>query len=166
MDKDELAEMFVALGPVQVRRMFGGHGIFRDGLMFALETRGTLFVKADAAFSEDLAGQGSRPLGYEARGRQVRLPYWTLPDAALDDDELRDALFRRALDVSRAVARAPRGKTAKAPAEGAAPHGPPPDLDLLGLGGGSPARPGPGKARKTPPAKTSGGAGRQGKARG
>lgn len=152
MDKDALAEMFAALGPVQVRRMFGGHGIFRDGLMFALETRGTLFVKADAAFSEDLAAQGARPLGYEARGRQVRLPYWTLPDAALDDDELRDALFRRALDVSRAVARAPRGKTAKAPAEGAAaPHAPPPDLDLLGLGGGSPVRAGPGKGRKTPP---------------
>ncbi len=34
-------------GPVTVRPMFGGAGIFRDGLMFALIADEVLYLKAD-----------------------------------------------------------------------------------------------------------------------
>ncbi len=36
MDRDRIAEMFAAFGRVDVRRMFGGAGIYADGIMFAL----------------------------------------------------------------------------------------------------------------------------------
>ena len=44
---DHLADLFEAFGPVTVRRMFGGHGVFRDGLMFALVVDDALYLKAD-----------------------------------------------------------------------------------------------------------------------
>ena len=42
-------ELFAPMGPVSVKRMFGGAGVFRDGLMFALIADDTLFLKTDAA---------------------------------------------------------------------------------------------------------------------
>ena len=42
-----LAELFEAFGPVTIRRMFGGHGVFRDGLMFGLVVDDALYLKAD-----------------------------------------------------------------------------------------------------------------------
>lgn len=136
MDKDEIAEHFAALGTVDVRRMFGGHGVFRDGLMFALEMRGDLFVKADAAFATELEGMGSVRLGYEAKGRRVGLPYWTLPDASLDDEDLRDRLFRRALAAAREIDAAPKTRRRKAVAGQPAAGPGAPDLDALGVGAG------------------------------
>ncbi|MCO8165941.1 TfoX/Sxy family protein [Pseudomonas sp. 21LCFQ010] len=31
-----IEDIFALFGPVSLRRMFGGHGIFRDGVMFGL----------------------------------------------------------------------------------------------------------------------------------
>ena len=47
MDPEAICDLFVALGPVRTRRMFGGHGIYAGDLMFALETGGELYLKAD-----------------------------------------------------------------------------------------------------------------------
>ncbi|GGF63319.1 hypothetical protein GCM10007301_23940 [Azorhizobium oxalatiphilum] len=138
MDKDEIVEQFAALGPVDVRRMFGGHGVFRDGLMFALEIRGDLFLKADGVFAAELEEMGASRLGYEAKGRRVDLPYWTQPDASLDDDELRDRLFHRALEAAREIKATPKKKRSAAKAR---PDAGAPDLDALGVGGGKAAAP-------------------------
>ena len=46
---DFIKEQMSGFGPVTVRRMFGGAGIFRDGLMFALVADETLYFKADKA---------------------------------------------------------------------------------------------------------------------
>ncbi len=40
MDADSIRDLFQGIGPVQIRRMFGGQGIYRDGMMFALEAGG------------------------------------------------------------------------------------------------------------------------------
>lgn len=44
---DYIKELMAPLGPVTVRRMFGGAGIFADGLMIALVAGDTLYLKAD-----------------------------------------------------------------------------------------------------------------------
>ena len=47
MDAEAIREIFRGLGPVQIRRMFGGQGIYRDELMFALVASGELYLKTD-----------------------------------------------------------------------------------------------------------------------
>ena len=42
-----MADVFSAFGPLEVRRMFAGHGLFREGLMFALVYDETLYLKFD-----------------------------------------------------------------------------------------------------------------------
>ncbi|WP_245454151.1 TfoX/Sxy family protein [Aquabacter cavernae] len=108
LSDDEIGDLFAAFGPVRRKRMFGGAGLYADGLMFALETSEGLFLKADAAFGAELEARGAGRFTYEAKGRRVRLGFWSVPEAVLDDpDDLAD-LSRRALAVARRAAEAKR----------------------------------------------------------
>src|SRR3990167_9682516 len=54
-------ELFAPMGPVSIRRMFGGAGVFCDGLMIALLFSDTIFLKTDAALRARLETEGSEP---------------------------------------------------------------------------------------------------------
>ena len=92
MTEDDIRDLFSSFGPVTVRRMFGGKGIYRDGVIFALVLRDQLRLKADAESAPDLAAAGSTQWTYESRhGKPVAMPYWTVPESAMDDpDEMAD----------------------------------------------------------------------------
>ena len=45
--KEFLIEQMAGFGPVTIRAMFGGAGVMRDGLMFALIDDEVLYLKAD-----------------------------------------------------------------------------------------------------------------------
>ena len=53
MDAEGIRDVFQAIGPVQIRRMFGGKGIYQDGLMFALEAGGELYLTLSEDRSPD-----------------------------------------------------------------------------------------------------------------
>lgn len=100
-DADEIAELFAPFRPVGIRRMFGGLGIYADGMMFALAVDGEVYLKTDAAFAEALAALGSRPFTYARKdGRGVTLSYWLLPDAAYDEPDMLTDLCARALSIA------------------------------------------------------------------
>lgn len=143
-----VADMVAVVDGAEIRRMFGGHGVFRDGLMFALHARDELYLKVDDTFAARLADLGSSPFHYASATREVTLPYWRLPEAALDDEDLRRDLLLQALAVTHAAAarKSPKRKGMRSGVEskaverkGRAPAAPvadrpPPDFDALGLG--------------------------------
>ena len=90
MDHDDIRELFSAFGPVTVRRMFSGAGVFRDGLMFALVARGVVHLKADAETIPGFEREQCGPFAYATKRGERRLPsYWRMPDRLYDDiDEL------------------------------------------------------------------------------
>ncbi len=88
MERDEIEEMFQALGPVTIRRMFGGKGVYHRGLIIAVELRGEMLLKADAVSGPEFEAAGARRWRYEGRaGRAVQMPYWSIPEDALDDPD-------------------------------------------------------------------------------
>ena len=40
MDQDLLRDLFAAAGPIQIRKLFGGQGIYSDGMIIAEVVRG------------------------------------------------------------------------------------------------------------------------------
>ena len=76
--------LLTPLGPVRLRRMFGGTGIFMDDLMFALIARGKLYLKVDPMSEAEFARAGSTPFTYRRQGREISMSYWSAPDGALD----------------------------------------------------------------------------------
>jgi DNA transformation protein and related proteins len=112
MDAESIRDLLAALGPVRIRRMFGGQGVWRDDLMFALEAGGELFLKADAETAPAFAAAGSRQFTYMKEGRATAMGYWRLPDAALDDPDEAARWGRLALEAARRAA-AEKAKAAR-----------------------------------------------------
>ena len=100
-------ELFGGVGAINVKRMFGGAGVYAEGLMFALIADETIYLKADAALKAELTREGCGPFIWTPAngpraGEKVEMGYWRLPDSALDDPDLAVQWARKALRVARA----------------------------------------------------------------
>jgi DNA transformation protein len=89
-DSGHIQEMFASFGPVSVRRMFGGAGIYCEGVMFALSYNGLVYLKADETTAPSFEREGSAPFMFTSKdGKRTTMSYWRLPDRLYDDpDEL------------------------------------------------------------------------------
>jgi len=111
-DPEAIRELFSTFRHVSVRRMFGGHGVFLDGLMFALEADGEMYLKADEHTIPKLAAEKSEPFVYKAKGREISLSYWKLPERLYDEPDEFAAFARDAFEAAR---RAAAGKPKRSP---------------------------------------------------
>jgi DNA transformation protein len=121
-----LRDQFRRWAPVDIRRMFGGHGIFRGGTMFALIHDEMLFLRSDDANRAAFAAAGMGPFRYRRRGKQVALAYHQAPPEALEDGDIlgqwADLAFAAALRRAEARAKRPtatRKRAVKKPATNA-----------------------------------------------
>lgn len=108
MDETFLHDLFAPVGPIALRRMFGGIGVYRDGIIFALVADGTLYLKADESTAAAFREAGSVPFVYEAKGKSVTMSYWRLPEEAMDDPDALARFARIGLEAARRAARRPK----------------------------------------------------------
>jgi DNA transformation protein and related proteins len=108
---EHVKETLAGLGPVSVRRMFGGAGVFADGVMFALIADDALYLKADDVSKQAFEAEGAGPFLYESRGRTIALSYWRIPDRLLDDPDEMVSWARSALSIAHRAA--PKRKAAR-----------------------------------------------------
>ncbi len=95
-------ELFAGIPDLTTRRMFGGMGIYSAETIFALMmSDGRIMLKAAKdPFADRTAELGAEEWTYTRKnGAQSSMPYWTLPDACLDDPEEACALAREALSA-------------------------------------------------------------------
>jgi TfoX/Sxy family transcriptional regulator of competence genes len=64
-------ELLEPLGRITIRRMFGGAGLYVDGLVVALEIDGVLYLKTDERTRQTFADAGGMPLVYHGKGKPV-----------------------------------------------------------------------------------------------
>ena len=96
-----VAELFQPLGPVTIKRMFGGAGVYAHDVMFALLADEQIYLKVDEALQSELEDEGSGPFRFEMKdGKVAEMKYFRLPDIAMDDDEEASNWGRKALDVA------------------------------------------------------------------
>ncbi len=98
-----LLELLDPLDGITAKRMFGGHGIFRYGLMFGLVTDATLYLKVDKENVEDFTSRGLEPFTYVKNGKPMAMSYREAPADVLDNTE---NMQRWADSAYRAVQRA------------------------------------------------------------
>jgi DNA transformation protein len=80
---DSFLDLLAPLGGVEAKRMFGGHGIMKQGIMFALESRGRLFIKTDELNRSVFVDAGCEPFNpHGPNRRKVVLPYFQPPESA------------------------------------------------------------------------------------
>ena len=99
---DYLNDLFAALGPVRVRPMFGGAGVYAGELMFGfLDRDETIYLRVDDQTREAFEAVGSAPFRYPLKtGEQMEIGYWRMPEDALEAPELAADWARLALDAA------------------------------------------------------------------
>jgi len=84
---NHLLDLLSELGSVKARAMFGGHGLFLDGLMFALLSNEQLYLKVDAQSVEVFSKRNLTAFEYEARGKTMALSYCQAPPEAMESSD-------------------------------------------------------------------------------
>ena len=101
-----ILDLMSRFGCVRARAMFGGHGLYRDGVMFALLADGGLYLKVDALSLADFEARSLKAFSFIAKERTVRLSYREAPPEALEDEvEMADWCQRAWLAALRAKAK-------------------------------------------------------------
>jgi DNA transformation protein and related proteins len=109
--KDFIKDQLAGFGPVSIRNMFGGAGIYADGVMFAILTDDTIYLKADETSARAFEAEGMNPFTYTPEGRApVVMSYWELPPRLLEEPEELAVWAREAHGIARA-GKAKRAKT-------------------------------------------------------
>jgi DNA transformation protein len=102
--REFLLEQLAPLGPVTLRRMFGGAGVFCHGVMFGLVVADALYLRGDEQNRAIFEAAGAPPFSYVRQGRAVELAYWRVPDQMLDEAEELLVWTRSALAAAQRVA--------------------------------------------------------------
>jgi DNA transformation protein and related proteins len=111
-----LADQFALFGSVQIRGMFGGLGIFRDGIMFGLVADEVVYLKSGLQNIEDFEREGMCPFTYEGKNKPVQMSYHQLPDFVLEDPEALSNWAHKAFAVAvQAKAKKPARKKKRKP---------------------------------------------------
>jgi len=125
VDPDTIQELFAVFAAVKVRRMFGGAGLYADGVMFGLVSDGQIYLKADAATAKAFEREGCAPFEYGTKtGKRAVMSYWRLSDRLYDEPDELAEWARTALSVAQGSAAAkpkargtsPRTRTVRRPA--------------------------------------------------
>ena len=82
-----VVDLMASIGPVRAKRMFGGYGIFLEGLMFALIADSVLYLKVDGETEAEFESLGLQAFTYEKKGKEYQMSYFEAPEDALDDAE-------------------------------------------------------------------------------
>jgi len=101
---EHLRDLFTGFGSVEPRRMFGGVGLFREGLMFGLVIDDVLYFKTGESNRSDFEAAGMAPFAYDTKtGRRTLTSYWQAPADLFDDADAFAAWAHRAFEAALAA---------------------------------------------------------------
>ena len=68
--------------------MFGGFGVFLEGLMFGLIANNELYLKVDTGNRQDYEDLGLQAFSYGKNGKEFKMSYYQAPEEAMEDAQL------------------------------------------------------------------------------
>jgi len=98
---DYLQEIFQGLGSVTARKMFGGYGLYHDGIMFALVADEQLYLKVDHSIEHYFSNLELPPFTYEKGDKLVKMSYYLAPPEIFEDLDQATLWGRRSFDVAK-----------------------------------------------------------------
>lgn len=110
---EHLLELMRPWGVVTAKSMFGGWGLYREGLFFALVADEVLFLKTDDETRDVFEAQGLEPFVFRTKdGTATAMSYRRAPDEALENpgEMARWATLAYGAALRAAAAKAPARK--------------------------------------------------------
>jgi len=76
-----LHELLDPLGKISTKKMFGGHGVYCNGVIMGLVIDETLYLKVDEQSREFFSEEDCEPFVYQSKAKQVAMSYWSVPES-------------------------------------------------------------------------------------
>jgi DNA transformation protein len=80
---DFIIDQLEEFGPIEPKKMFGGIGFFKEGLMFAMIGYGCFRLKVDDSNKQEYEEAGMLPL--VSGTKKKSMPYWEVPVEVIED---------------------------------------------------------------------------------
>ena len=97
---NHVSELLAPAGHLVVKRMFGGHGVYLDGLFMAIIADDELYLKTDDVTRAAFDAESCAPFVYSKDGKDMTMNYRQAPDDAMDAPHLMLPWARRALEAA------------------------------------------------------------------
>lgn len=82
-----LDELLDPLGKISSKIMFGGHGIYCNGIIMGLVIERAFYLKVDEQTKSAFINAGCKPFVYDTKTKTVEMSYWSAPDEAMESSE-------------------------------------------------------------------------------
>lgn len=96
---DYVVDLLSPLGPTSYKFMFGGYGIYVDGLIIAIVAGDQLMLRADDENRPDFEALGIGPFQPYVN-KNHSMPFYTVPDEVMDDPDALLEWARKAMDAT------------------------------------------------------------------
>jgi DNA transformation protein len=83
-----ILDLLSQFGSFTSRAMFGGYGIYKDGIIIAVIVEDELYFKGDKETQEYYESFGSEPFSYDSNGKKVQMSYWKTPIDVLEEEDI------------------------------------------------------------------------------
>lgn len=84
---DFIKDLFSPFGEITIRKMFGGAGVYCDGLFFAICDDDDVWLKVDDVSRPEFEAEDLKPFEFEMSGKTATMSYYKPPDDIYDDED-------------------------------------------------------------------------------
>lgn len=94
-------DLLASVSGISSRTMFGGYGIYKHGVIFAIIAGGRLYFKVDDTNRSDFEEYDSQPFVYsQGKHRSTTMSYWELPADIMESSDLLNEWIEKSYQVS------------------------------------------------------------------
>ncbi len=101
-----IVEILSPYGEIRARSMFGGYGVYKNGIIFALIVDDELYFKVNSSNRSQYEELDSEPFIYNAKGKKVTMSYWKVPMEILEDEDQIGNWLEQSYEISLKTKRA------------------------------------------------------------
>ncbi len=96
-----MGDLFAEMQGVTVRAMFGGYGIYKNSVFFAIIVDGKLFFKVGDSNRKEYEEHGIKPFTYKMpNGKPYQMSYWQVPEEIMENREVFSSWVSKAVIAS------------------------------------------------------------------
>ncbi len=95
-----ILDMLHDFGIVTAKAMFGGYGVYRDGIIFAIVVGDAFYIKADDSNRALFEKENFSKFSYIKKGKECFMSYYMVPEEAIDDKSTLHFWAQRGFDAA------------------------------------------------------------------
>ena len=85
---------------VTVPSMFGGYGIYMNGIIVAIIANDELYFKVDSTNQQQYEELDSTPFSYKTKGKKAVMSYWKVPIEILEEEKQLEKWIEQSFEIS------------------------------------------------------------------